>query len=118
MPLLALILSSYECEPPSTEAEKSHFALTGPHPPEVEGELTDSFQSLPLPSTSSGSTSGVHEDESVGISPTEIYKILGFNSSTQDNLKDLFPTATTNNGVAVIGTQMDANDEGKPQLPL
>ncbi len=69
----ALLSASFTCEGPSSheEKEKSIF-LSQLKPPLVSEEaLTDSFQSLPLPSTSS-STSGVHEDDE---SPSE--KLIG-----------------------------------------
>lgn len=76
--LVALLLASFECEGPSSPEEKTMLESLLAAPQPEDDELTDSFQSLPLPSTSSGSTSGVHEDDSVGISPTEIHKFLQF----------------------------------------
>ncbi|XP_035706052.1 ras-GEF domain-containing family member 1B-like [Folsomia candida] len=75
----ALMLSSFDCEGPANPEEEAileSLRRTVPPPPPEEEELTDSFQSLQIPSTSSGSTSGVHEDDSVGLSPSEIHKLL------------------------------------------
>ncbi|OXA57879.1 Ras-GEF domain-containing family member 1B [Folsomia candida] len=77
----ALMLSSFDCEGPANPEEEAileSLRRTVPPPPPEEEELTDSFQSLQIPSTSSGSTSGVHEDDSVGLSPSEIHKLLQF----------------------------------------
>jgi hypothetical protein len=121
-PILELLLTSYQIEAPSTPEENGELDrfLSEPHPPRQE--LNSSFQSIQLiPSTSSGSTSGVHEDDSLGISPTERHKLIQFRfNPTIATLPNQF--SANFNGVKEQAAEVQVHSipklKSKPPVPL